>query len=323
MSNNADHDFKVVFDEVVALDLSKCTLAICLASIVKGEIIPRFARLQITDDLTKKFCEIIEQLLSQYRREWNEDDLLFREFADESIPPEYEIEGIDLTNCPAILEQLVPLKSPSSIDVFAEDKRFISDLRFYAIVAQSQSGDPIYFFSSYEPEILLEHSFKLALWKHNGTYDRIHEPVVLFDQRIDCISKGNIMLILHKNKFNDIFRFFEEIKKAAKETLETIKICIPIKNFEDFARDCERHLTKQRKLNNIGKKKYLNRLSIDHLKKVITQNNLPIKIVEENGAEVILYDPKNKWILLNLLNDDYLWSMLTETNYEVTGKREM
>jgi len=38
---------------------------------------------------------------------------------------------------------------------------------------------------------------------------------------------------------------------------------------------------------------------------------------------MVVYDPKNKWVLLRLLDDDYLWSMLTEQSYEVSGKREL
>jgi hypothetical protein len=33
------------------------------------------------------------------------------------------------------------------------------------------------------------------------------------------------------------------------------------------------------------------------------------------------YDPADKWALLRLLDDDYLKSLMTDQNYEVTGKR--
>jgi hypothetical protein len=43
----------------------------------------------------------------------------------------------------------------------------------------------------------------------------------------------------------------------------------------------------------------------------------------EDGKEMLVYDPKNKWVILNLLDDNYLRSMLTEINYEVTNKHEL
>jgi hypothetical protein len=59
------------------------------------------------------------------------------------------------------------------------------------------------------------------------------------------------------------------------------------------------------------------------MKKVIQKNNLPVKIVETDGKEMLLYDPADKWVLLKLLDDDYLWSLMTEQSYEVNAKREL
>jgi len=76
-------------------------------------------------------------------------------------------------------------------------------------------------------------------------------------------------------------------------------------------------------LKNIASKSYLSKITIDHIKKVIDHNKLPVQIVNEDGKEKLVYDPKNKWVILNLLDDNYLWSMLTEIKYEVTGKQEL
>jgi len=47
-----------------------------------------------------------------------------------------------------------------------------------------------------------------------------------------------------------------------------------------------------------------------------------LKILNERWRELV-YDPSDKWVLLKLLDDDYLWSLMTEHSYEVTGKREL
>jgi PHD/YefM family antitoxin component YafN of YafNO toxin-antitoxin module len=59
------------------------------------------------------------------------------------------------------------------------------------------------------------------------------------------------------------------------------------------------------------------------LKKVIKKNNLSVQIVQTSAGEKLVYDPADKWVLLKLLDDDYLWSLMTEHSYEVTGKREI
>jgi hypothetical protein len=62
---------------------------------------------------------------------------------------------------------------------------------------------------------------------------------------------------------------------------------------------------------------------MDHIKMVIEKQGLPLQVVEENGKEVLVYDSKKPWIILNLLQDNYLWSLMTEQGYEVTSKRPL
>ena len=219
------------------------------------------------------------------------------------------------------MEQLNPLQALTGIDVFDEDEQFVSGLRFYVIIAQPLEGDPIYFFRSHSPKKVLTQSHTLAVWKQRGSYDRVKVPIFLFDEDIDCMSRSGMMFVFNKTIFQKIFRFFEEIQKTAKEALSAIKACIPIHNFEEFERDCGRHLWKMRKLGNMAAKPYLQRITIEHIKDTINKYHLSVRIEEVDGQEMIVYDPKDKWVLLRLLDDDYLWSPLTEQSYEVTGKR--
>jgi Domain of unknown function (DUF4868) len=113
------------------------------------------------------------------------------------------------------------------------------------------------------------------------------------------------------------------VRRVAKETLATVRAHVPISNFEEFAHDCESHLPKLVKLRNIASKPYLARLTMENIKNVVKKNNLPVQIAVTGGKEMLVYDPSNKWVLLKLLDDDYLWSLMTEQSYEVTGKREL
>jgi hypothetical protein len=310
-----------VFDTILELNLDTCTVTVCLASVSKTETVPQFERLKMTEKLTGEFRKVIENLLKRYKTDWDEGDLLFPEYAAQIQPPEFEIEHIELLTFTILQEQISPLLSLADVEVFEEDKKFIDGLRFYVITVQPPNSDPIYFFRSYAPRKMLSRSIWFAAWLENGTYDRVTQPLLLFDEDIDCMSSSGLMFIFNKSNFQNIFRFFDEIRKVAKETLDTLKMSVPIQNFEEFARDCERHVVKLRKLRNIATRPYLGRITMDHVKKVIEKNNLPIQIAEVEGKEMLVYDQKVKWVLLKLLDDDYLWSMLTEQSYEVTGKR--
>jgi hypothetical protein len=316
-------DPEVAFDDILALDLSECDVTVCLASYMKDDIVPRFERLHLSNELANEFRGIAVYLLEQSRRNKNNGNLVLRTYAVESKLDSYEIEHMDLSIYDTILEQIDPLTSLTEIELFGEDEKFIANLRFYVITVQPSEGDPIHFYRSYTPKRMLGRSRMFAMWFSQGQYDKVTQPVFLFDHYIDCVSRGNTMFVFKKDNFQEIFRFFEMVRKVAKETLDNIRSRVPIENFDEFARDCQGHLAKLVKLKNIAAKPYWNRITIHNMKKVIEKNNLSVKIVKTDGKEMLQYDPTDKWVLLKLLDDDYLWSLMTEQSYEVNAKREI
>lgn len=316
-------DPKVIFDEILDLNLSECAVTVCLASCPKDEVVPRYERLQLSESLTEEFRSVATFLIEQCKKDVGNGNLLLREYVVESKPDSYEIEHLDLSAYDTIQAQLEPLAALADLEVFNEDQKFIASLRFYVIELQPPNGDSIHFFRSYTPKKMLGRSRMFAMWFNEGIYDRVSAPVFLFDHYVDSICRSGIMYIFKKDNFQESFRFFELVRRVARETLVTIKTHIPINNFETFARDCENHLPKLVKLRNIASKPYLGKLSMENIKYVIERNKLPVQIVLTDGKEMLAYDPANKWILLKLLDDDYLWSLMTEQSYEVTGKREL
>ncbi len=322
-SETTSVDYRTVFDSILELDITDCAVTVCLASVAKNETLPKFERLKMTEELAGEFRNIIKNHIKEHQKDWKQGELPFPDFIAESIPLPDEIEHFNISEYNYILEQLIPLQTLTEVDVFEEDEHFVFGLRFYVIIAQPLDGDPVYFFRSHSAKKVLSQSRGLAIWKSRGSYDRVKTPIFFLDEDIDCMSRSGMMFVLDKPSFEKIFRFFVEIQKKAHLTLSTIKQFIPIHNFEEFERDCERHLWKLRKLGNMTEKPYLHRITIDHIKATINKHQLFVRIVEVGGQELIVYDPKDKWVLLRLLDDDYLWSTLTEQGYEVNGKREL
>jgi Kiwa KwaB-like protein len=314
---------KVVLNRILEFDLSECGVTVCLASSLKDEVLPRFERLLLSAELTETFCNVAAYTLAHYKKEHNSGNLILRRYTVESKPESYEVEYLNLSAYESILEQISPLSALADVEVFEADEKFVSGLRFYVIAVQPSSGDPIYFFRSYTPKKMLSRSRFFAMVFRQGIYDQVVEPAFLFDHHIDCVSYSGIIFIFKKENFYEIFRFFETIRRIAQETLETIRATVPIQNFDDFARDCEGHLAKLEKLRNIAAKPYWGKITIENIKKVIEKNNLSVQIVQTSAGEKLVYDPSDKWVLLKLLDDDYLWSLMTEQSYEVTSKREL
>ncbi len=313
-----------VLEGILGLDLGTSSVEVCIASCFADDDLPQFQRLQLTENLTQEFRSAVAAAVQHLAGEQTHGDLETKLYVDGSKPDPHEIEYLDLAAHPTVRQQLEALAKPIiSLPVFEAEPKFISGIRFYVIIVQPPSGEPVYFFRAYTPKRELSRSKLFAALFHQGQFDTVKGPVFLFDNGVDCFSRRAYMFISQKSNFHRIFRFFEMVRKAAVITLEVIKARIPIKNFDEFASDCQGHLQKLAKLKNIAGRPYLNQISMDELRSVIARLHLPIIIENVDGTEMVVYDRSDRWALLRLLDDDYVQSLLTNTYYEASGKRPL
>lgn len=157
---------------------------VCLASLRKGEEIPEFQQLQITDELAAQFLNVVQEAFNELRKHFEKGDLVLRPYDVGSKPDPHEIEHVALTEHEAIAEQIKSLVSLADIGLFCEEEDFISGLRFYVIVVQPRNGPPIYCFRTYSKKSELHRSKKFAALFTKGHYDTVEQPMFLFDVRI-------------------------------------------------------------------------------------------------------------------------------------------
>jgi hypothetical protein len=319
---NSSEEIITQFGQIMTMDLDECTVTVCLGSLSDEVGEPRIEQLQLTDELTEEFRNAAKNAIQKYSRMGDGGELNLRPYDAGSKPDAHEVEFLDLAEHESVEKQVDSLASLAQIPVFKVDEAFVSGLRFYAIIFQCRKGKALYFFRNYTPKKELSRSSLFAAMFDEGTFDRIKEPVFLFDHGIDCMSLDGAMYAFNKHNFEKIFQFFELVLRMAAQTLETIKTHVPIANFDEFEKACSGHLQMQSKLKNIASKPYLKKVKMADIKKVLKEfPDLRIEIVEKNGKEMLLFDPKDKWAVLRLLDDDYLGSVLTGEKYEVTGKR--
>jgi len=310
------------FGQIMTMDLDECTVTVCLGSLSDDVGEPRIEQLQLTDELTEEFRNAAKKTVQKYSHMGDGGELNLRPYDAGSKPDRHEVEFLDLTEHESVEKQVDSLASLAQIPVFKVDEAFVTGLRFYAIIFQCKNGKPLYFFRNYTPKKELSRSSLFAAMFDEGTFDRIKEPVFLFDHSIDCVSRDGAMYVCNKHNFEKIFQFFELILKTAAQTLKTIKTHVPIANFDEFEKACSGHLQMQAKLKNIASKPYLKKVKMADIKRVLAQfPSLGVEVVKKGAKEMLLFDPKDKWAVLRLLDDDYLGSVLTGEKYEVTGKR--
>src|SRR5260221_11036873 len=98
---------------------------------------------------------------------------------------------------------------------FHQESTFLQRVRYYTIVLRLRgvSGvEPICFFRQYQPMRRLGRGWLAAVGGEQGYYDRVAPAnLFLFDEGGDGIKTGNILFVLGKHRFHQMFRFFGEL----------------------------------------------------------------------------------------------------------------
>lgn len=318
-----DTEPRAILQKIFSLDLWQCNLEVCLASAQPDNTVPTFRRIHMSQRMADMFREAIVSALEPFKKGTQDRDIVLHDFTVDTVKPEHEIEHLDLSDYDTITRQIAPLAQYQGMSHFEDrDRVFVERLHFHVILVQPRQGQPVYFFRKYTHTQLLSESPHFAMrLLDKDLYDHVSEPTYLFDRHVDCISCGDNMFILQKNNFYAIFNFIEELEKVAKQTLELLRQKDLIYNFDRFAHDCEQDQNKILKLKNISMQPYLNTITIEDLERTIQQYDLKVPVVTVGGKKKVQYESKDRWGILNLLDDVYLDSAMTSASYFAKGKR--
>lgn len=309
------------FDGVLDAALDEFNVTVCLASLTGEDSVPTFQKLQLSEDLADEYRDVVRGVFERCKNARRRGDLMLRPYAPDNNPPSYEVEYLSLPDHDPIQSQVASLASPMDLGIFDDDESFKSGVRFYAVVLQREEEEPIYCFRTYSPKKELKRSSSFGAILSEGHFDIVRQPILLFDQYLDCVSQGDNMFVLKKGNFHRIFRFFEMIQEMGREILGDIEGKVHIQNFEEFSAACIGDPRKLAKLRNISQSGLIERVSMEDLRGIIEEYGLSIEMANENGQAMLVYSPAQQWAILQLLDDGYLESRLTGERYEVADKR--
>ncbi|RXH56718.1 hypothetical protein GRAN_0028 [Granulicella sibirica] len=207
-------------------------------------------------------------------------------------------------------------------ELFVEDDAVIDALRFYSIVISPSARRHAVFLRSYSPKKELSRKTGFAAILGRGHYNKVETKIFLFDWKVDCFAWGGYLFIPNVSSFQRIFKYFEGLRAKAQETLDTILAQIPVSNADDFRNACIGQIQMISKLAQIARKPYLPAVTIADLRRTINEFDLDVQIAEIDGEERLVFEgaPAKRWLILKLLDDNYLGSVMTTLKYEVNSK---
>jgi len=212
------------------------------------------------------------------------------------------------------------------VKLFSGDDKTIESLRFYAVVVESTKPNDsrsALFFRSFRPTNELARGGWKALVQEGDYFNRIKKKIFTFDSNVDCLVWQGHVFIKNITEFQRIFDYYEKLQAQAQQTIALVAPLVPIQNMPEFTGACMNHPYMLSKLTEISKKPYLATVTIDDIKFTIKEFGLDVPIVNVNGKEMLVWEtsPKKRWLILKLLDDDYLGSTMTKLKYASRMKK--
>lgn len=214
---------------------------------------------------------------------------------------------------------LTTFQNLAAVDGFdPEDPTAVRRLSFYSVGFHTDDATAILLKRS-KPAQPLDRR-RLSVLFRNNRIDRIGEPVLSFDTEFDILLYEDWGVAVSAAGVQSMLRDLDELRASVDANVESIHRRFPIANVEEFVEACRRDPRMMTKLHSVAQKDYLNQVTIDDIRHLIRSYELPEDLLDDNGRFVYDGHPERRWLILKVLDDDYLESATTQRRYEVNSK---
>lgn len=284
-----------------------------------SEISFEVQRLDMSRNLAERFRDLIQ---SDVTEEVKENRLV--SYTTGYKLDRQELFYVDLDDAKALAETLNFIESVTEPEVFKKSKDFADRMALYTLVVEDSGGAKAAFYRKHAPKNQLSRGV-LAQLVDQQHFQELEPQVYLFDEKIDFFTWDGYLFIDGAYNFRLIFDHFERVREEAEQNARQVTDIVPILNDEEFIEACKDQPQMVSKVARVAQQPYLDDVEMDDIRRTIEEFDLDIVIVETNGKEELLFDPsvERRWIILKMLDDDYLGSVMTDRKYEANSKRSM
>jgi hypothetical protein len=131
------------------------------------------------------------------------------------------------------------------------------------------------------------------------------------------MNETNVYL-LREEAFDNLFVDRADLQARVPGHVDLlIEHGLPISNTTEFVGACQANLNMMKKLQRISESGYLDRITSEKVAQRVHEYHLSPDVLIDGKLN---FDPKHRWQILKMLDDDYLRSGLTDRRYEVNSK---
>ncbi len=312
MIDDADADRWRDIDDLRAFVADDVDICVALAAGDAGDPLAEFRSLALLDDAGEPFRDAARAAAGIIDR--------LTPFTPGYVPERGEWLVIPLADHPPLRDAVERALAIEEGPIFGGEAEFVARLRAFATIL-SRDGHRAAFIRRMSPRKELKRSGLVALLLTARGFNRVEDRLFLFDQEVDCIAWRGQLYVGSVAALNALVPSFEVVVERVRDTLR--RVAPFVANGEVFEGAALAQPGMRSKLMQIAARPYLDRLTMKGLKAQIARRRLAIAVEEgEDGEERLVFDPsrEKRWLILKLLDDDYLDSRMTDEHYEVNSK---
>jgi hypothetical protein len=231
-----------------------------------------------------------------------------------------EASVVRLADYPSLLEVVERAVAVEDLPTFKGEEEFVARLRAFATIL-SRDGERAGFFRRMSPRKELKRSGLVVLLLTEHGFNKVEDRLFLFDQEVDFFAWRGYLYVGSVSALNALVPSFEVVIERVRDTLR--RVAPFVANGAAFDQAALAQPQMRSKLMQIAARPYLERLTMRELKDQIARRGLAVEVERgPDGEERLVFDPgrETRWLILKLLDDDYLDSRMTDERYEVNSK---
>lgn len=278
-----------------------------------GENIIRFADIEneAKNELKDRFLEYIEDKFI------NNEDLHYQNIS-EADDRKNVVYRYDIEERPESLNILDEILADGERDNFNFNQNNLDGLQGYLITIGNE-GNQIALYKKHHPVNLLRQD-RFLLFPSNERLVKAENDFIALDRSFDFMMVDDNLIVLKLNTLERFFGFEDVIRNQAQNIIATIEANQLLEDIEQL-NELAQSLATAKKIMKVRNSPVLNVPVENVINFINNHQELTGRIgFNDDGTRVRLTTGVSKKLFLKLLNDDYLFSQLTELQYDTHAK---
>jgi hypothetical protein len=211
------------------------------------------------------------------------------------------------------------LRQPQNLPVLQLKDLTERDPTWYAFVARAPAGDWAAFTRRSSRFIVARRHGRVAFFREQTVSLVSPESKALyFDERFDLVLQEKIVLVADTNSLDTLFTDRATMEALVpKHVSQLVAQGLVLSNPDEWTAACQRNLYMMKKLARISESGYVAQINPKKVMKLLKDFGVTGKVI--NSGKFV-FDKSDRWLLLKVLDEDFLNSPLTANRYESSAK---